>query len=101
MLAANAVGVIISDFRMPGHDGVYLLRKSAVLYPGTVRIALSGYADIDMITDAINCGAVFRLIHKPWEDRELLEAVRQAFDKFELASAAMRNVDFGVEASTA
>lgn len=87
ILTTNSVGIIISDFRMPGMDGVQLLQKAASLYPATVRILLSGYADVATITNAINTGSVFRFIHKPWDDRELLEAVRIAFENFELGRA--------------
>ncbi|WP_164844353.1 EAL domain-containing protein [Azoarcus sp. DN11] len=84
LLARHAVGVVISDFRMPGMDGVQFLDKVRALYPQTTRMILSGYADIAMITSAINRGAIFRFLHKPWDDRELLEAVRDAFEHFEL-----------------
>lgn len=83
LLASNSVGVVISDFRMPGMDGVKFLDKVRMLYPQTVRLVLSGYADVTMITDAINRGAIFRFLHKPWEDRDLLEAARAAFERFE------------------
>ena len=89
LLSRHAVGVVISDFRMPGMDGVQFLDKVRGLYPQTVRMILSGYADVSMITGAINRGAVFRFLHKPWDDRELLEAVRDAFERFELGVVAV------------
>lgn len=87
-LASRSVGVIISDFRMPGMDGIQLLQKVSTLYPEVVRILLSGYADVETVTSAINFGSVFRFMHKPWDDRHLLEAIRQGFERFELARAA-------------
>nr|CAC10599.1 hypothetical protein [Aromatoleum evansii] len=89
LLARHPVGVVISDFRMPGMDGVQFLDKVRGLYPQSVRMILSGYADVEMITGAINRGAVFRFLHKPWDDRELLEAVRDAFERFELEVVAI------------
>ncbi|QTQ37009.1 EAL domain-containing protein [Aromatoleum petrolei] len=87
-MSRHAVGVVISDFRMPGMDGVQFLDQVRGLHPQIVRMILSGYADVEMITGAINRGAVFRFLHKPWDDRELLEAVRDAFERFELEMVA-------------
>ncbi|MBD5804940.1 Cyclic di-GMP phosphodiesterase Gmr [Azoarcus sp. Aa7] len=89
LLSRHAVGVVISDLRMPGMDGVQFLDKVRSLHPQAVRMILSGYADVGMITSAINRGAVFRFLHKPWDDRELLEAVRDAFERFELQMIAV------------
>ncbi|NMG16667.1 EAL domain-containing protein [Aromatoleum bremense] len=83
LLAKHAVGVVMSDFRMPGMDGIQLLDKVKNLYPDTVRLVLSGYADIGTITNAINRGSIFRFLHKPWDDRELLQSVRDAFERFD------------------
>lgn len=76
LLSRHSVGVVISDLRMPGMDGIQFLDRVRSLHPQAVRMILSGYADVGMITSAINRGAVFRFLHKPWDDRELLEAVR-------------------------
>ncbi|SIR29606.1 diguanylate cyclase (GGDEF) domain-containing protein [Aromatoleum tolulyticum] len=89
LLSRHSVGVVISDLRMPGMDGVQFLDQVRSLHPQAVRMILSGYADVGMITGAINRGAVFRFLHKPWDDRELLEAVRDAFERFELQMIAV------------
>lgn len=78
-LAMQRVHVIISDQRMPGMSGTELLDKVKSLYPDVVRIILSGYTDIHVITDAVNRGSVFRFLTKPWDDDELLAVVRGAF----------------------
>ncbi len=87
LLARHSVAVVISDFRMPGMDGIQFLDRVRVLHPKTIRVVLSGYSDIKVVTDAINRGAVFRFLHKPWDNRELLEAIRAAFERFELEVA--------------
>ena len=83
-LAVNPVGVIISDQRMPEMTGVEFLRRVKELYPDTVRIVLSGYTDLKSVTDAINEGAIYKFLTKPWEDEQLRENVREAFLRYEL-----------------
>jgi DNA-binding NtrC family response regulator len=80
MLARHKVDVIITDQRMPGMTGVEMLRTAKSLYPDTVRMVLSGYTELQSVTDAINEGAVYRFLTKPWEDEQLREQVRQAFE---------------------
>lgn len=84
LLAVNRVGVIISDQRMPEMTGVEFLRRVKDLYPETMRIVLSGYTDLKSITDAINEGAIYRFLTKPWEDENLHDTVREAFLRYEL-----------------
>lgn len=84
ILSTNQVGVIISDQRMPEMTGVEFLRRVKELYPDTIRIVLSGYADIKSITDAINEGAIYKFLSKPWEDEQIREQVREAFHNYEL-----------------
>jgi EAL domain-containing protein (putative c-di-GMP-specific phosphodiesterase class I)/CheY-like chemotaxis protein len=79
LLAVNPVQVIMSDQRMPGMSGVELLSKVKELYPETVRIVLSGYSEISTVTDAINKGAIWKYITKPWDDEALVKEIRAAF----------------------
>lgn len=79
MLEGEAVDIIISDQRMPNMTGVEFLRRAKARWPQTVRISLSGYTDLASISDAINEGAVFKFITKPWDDTALLATVQEAF----------------------
>jgi diguanylate cyclase (GGDEF)-like protein len=79
LLANNPVQVIVSDQRMPDMNGTEFLERVRDLYPGTIRMVLSGYTDLAMITDAINRGAIYRFLTKPWNDDELREHIRDAF----------------------
>lgn len=79
ILTDNTVDVIVSDQRMPGMTGVEFLRKVKGLYPDTIRIVLSGYTELNSVTDAINEGAVFRFLTKPWDDDKLREHIKEAF----------------------
>ena len=84
LLAQNEVGVIISDQRMPGMTGVEFLGKVRELYPDTVRVVLSGYTELNSVTDAINRGSVYKFLTKPWEDDLLRANVEEAFQRYEM-----------------
>lgn len=84
LLEQHRVGVIISDQRMPGMTGTEFLSKVRVLYPDTIRIVLSGYTELNSVTDAINCGAVYKFLTKPWEDDLLRANVEEAFQRYEM-----------------
>ncbi len=78
------VGVIISDQRMPQMTGIEFLSRVREACPDTVRIVLSGYTDLNTVTDAINEGAVYKFLTKPWEDDLLRANVEEAFRYYEL-----------------
>jgi len=79
VLAQNAVQVILSDSRMPEMNGVEFFERVKDLYPDTIRIMLSGYTELKAVTDAVNRGAVYKFLTKPWEDDPLREEIRDAF----------------------
>lgn len=89
-LAKNQVGVILSDHRMPEMTGVEFLSQVKELYPKTMRMVLSGYADLDSVTDAINRGAVYKFLNKPWDNESLRNSVREAFRRYELVQEEER-----------
>jgi diguanylate cyclase (GGDEF)-like protein/PAS domain S-box-containing protein len=82
LLATNQAQVIISDQRMPGMSGTEFLNIVKQLYPDTVRIILSGYTDLQVVTESVNQGAVFKFLTKPWDDDLLREQVRDAFRRY-------------------
>ena len=84
LLAQHKIGVIISDQRMPGMTGTEFLSKVKELYPDTVRIVLSGYTELNSVTDAINRGAIYKFLTKPWEDDLLRANVDEAFHRYEM-----------------
>ena len=87
LLASNAVQVIVSDQRMPDMSGTEFLGRVRDLYPDTIRLVLSGYTDVATITEAINRGAIYRFLTKPWNDEELREHIQAAFRAFERRAA--------------
>lgn len=84
LLTRNEVGVIVSDQRMPEMTGVEFLTQVKELYPDTVRIVLSGYADLGSVTDAVNRGAIYKFLTKPWDNEALCANILEAFRHHEL-----------------
>jgi diguanylate cyclase (GGDEF)-like protein len=84
-LAENKVDVILTDQRMPGMTGVEFLRRAKELYPETVRMSLSGYTELESITNAINEGAIYKFLTKPWDDKQLRGHIEEAFRHKEMS----------------
>jgi len=94
------VHVIVSDQRMPGMPGVELLKSVKEISPTTMRILLTGYADLDAVIGSINVGDVFRFVNKPWKNDKLRETVRlacQISEKMNNLYVQHQNVQPGVE----
>ena len=68
LLDQHEVAVIITDQRMPGMNGVELLKRSAARRPHMVRILLTGYTDLEALIEAVNCGLIYMYINKPWNN---------------------------------
>jgi DNA-binding NtrC family response regulator len=83
LLALNDVQVIVCDQRMPAMSGSQFLDLVRGLHPDTLRIILSGYADLEAIIDAINCGAIYRFYKKPWTGDVIREDIRSAFRHYD------------------
>ncbi|MNY26694.1 Hydrogenase transcriptional regulatory protein hupR1 [compost metagenome] len=86
LLAKHEVQVILSDQRMPEMNGTAFFSRVKDLYPDTIRIVLSGYTDLTSVTEAINQGAIYKFLTKPWDDAQLRATVAQAFQHFNLAT---------------
>lgn len=76
--------LMITDYKMPGMSGAELLQEVKRIAPQTLRIMLTGQADTQAVMSAINEGAVYRFILKPWNDDELRVTVALALEQFEL-----------------
>lgn len=72
--------LVISDYRMPEMDGVAFLMALSELQPDTVRVILSGYADMQGLIKAINEAHIQRFVAKPWDDYALCVDVRQLLE---------------------
>lgn len=82
LLKDDEFSVIISDERMPEISGLDLMKTVKELYPNTIRIILSGYADSDTIIDAINMGEIYRFISKPWRYDNVINIITDALNKW-------------------
>jgi len=84
ILNTESIHLIISDHRMPGMTGAQLLREVKEKWPDTIRIMLTGYADVQSIMGAVNEGAVYKFITKPWNDEDLRLTVSLALQQYVL-----------------
>lgn len=83
MLNENEIEVIIADQRMPKTTGVEFFNIIRKVNPDPIRILLTGYTDIEAIIDAINKGEIFRYIKKPWDEMELMTAIKNAHEIYQ------------------
>jgi DNA-binding NtrC family response regulator len=78
--AEGPFDVVVTDQRMPGMTGVELLQEVRRRWPQAVRLILSGYTDVQAVLDAVNQGAIYKFLTKPWDDDVLRQAVREAVE---------------------
>jgi diguanylate cyclase (GGDEF)-like protein/PAS domain S-box-containing protein len=93
ILAQHNVGVVMADLWMGGRSGVELLSKIKSLYPETTRMLLTGSAEIGSVVNAINKGAIYKIVMKPWDDQEVIGAVRDAFAAHVMRRESMATPD--------
>ena len=79
ILEDHSFPIVLSDYRMPNKTGGELLIEIKEKYPSTLGLILSGYADLQSVIAALNSGAVYKFLEKPWEEAQLLEEIDQAF----------------------
>ncbi|HTI69203.1 MAG TPA: response regulator [Candidatus Limnocylindria bacterium] len=84
LLQANQdeIGVILSDQRMPGVKGVQFLEKARQLRPKIIRILVTAYTDVEVAIDAVNSGAIYKYISKPWEVPNLEMVLKRSLEFF-------------------
>ncbi|MGO9533698.1 MAG: HD domain-containing phosphohydrolase [Syntrophobacteraceae bacterium] len=85
--AHNPFAVIVSDLRMPGMDGIQFLSRVRQTAADSVRIMLTGNADLATAIDAVNQGNVFRFLTKPCEQQVLFNALSDGVRQYKLITA--------------
>jgi DNA-binding NtrC family response regulator len=84
ILSKFPIKVLISDERMPQMRGHQLLKRAKQISPHTIRILLTGYADLESVMNSVNAGEIFRYLNKPCRNDALLNVVRlgvQIYDR--------------------
>jgi two-component system, probable response regulator PhcQ len=86
MLEAHAddIGVLMTDQRMPGEKGVWLLERARLLRPRILRILATAYTDMDAAIQAVNSGSIFKYVTKPWDPLLLEQTLKRGLEFFEL-----------------
>lgn len=79
--------VVVSDFKMPGMNGVEFLKKARELAPDTIRVMLTGQAEEKTAAEAINDGCIFRFLYKPITSSEFMKCLDQAITQYNLVFA--------------
>ena len=90
ILEENDVHLVISDQRMPQMSGTEFFAKVKERYPDAIRIILTGYTDVDSITESINRGHIYKFFLKPWNDQSLKLEINQALDQYDLIQSNKR-----------
>jgi two-component system, probable response regulator PhcQ len=80
----DEVGVLMTDERMPGERGVWLLEEARRVAPRMLRILVTAYADMDVAISAVNSGAIYKYVTKPWDPPLLETLLKRALDFYAL-----------------
>ncbi len=84
ILQENSINLVLSDYKMPHKNGVQFLKEVKEKHPNTIRMILSGFADVAAIVESINEGNVYKFLAKPWNDQDLLTTIKRALEHFNL-----------------
>ncbi|WP_378954894.1 response regulator [Pelosinus sp. sgz500959] len=85
IMEKNEISVIVTDMKMPGMDGLQLLKIVKEKYPKTVKIVLSGYTQLSQVLATVNQADIFNFIAKPWDmESELKYVINRAIEHYQL-----------------
>ena len=79
---ADEIGLLMTDQRMPGEKGVWLLERARQLRPRILRMLVTAYSDMDAAIAAVNSGAIYKYVTKPWDPPQLELTLRQGLEFF-------------------
>ena len=79
---ADEIGLLMTDQRMPGEKGVWLLERARQLRPRILRILVTAYSDMDAAIAAVNSGAIYKYVTKPWDPPQLELTLRHGLEFF-------------------
>jgi two-component system, probable response regulator PhcQ len=79
---ADEIGLLMTDQRMPGEKGVWLLERARKLRPHMIRVLVTAYADMDAAIAAVNSGAIYKYVAKPWDPPQLEQTLKRGLEYF-------------------
>jgi response regulator RpfG family c-di-GMP phosphodiesterase len=88
----NSVDLVISDFLMPGMNGIEFLSEVKRINPAAIRILLTGYADKENAIKAINDVGLYQYIEKPWNNEDLRLIINNGLEKRQLLSRLQEKI---------
>lgn len=78
----DEIGLLMTDQRMPGEKGVQFLERARQLHPRAIRILTTAYSDLDVAIEAVNSGAIYKYVTKPWDIPQLQVTLQRALEFF-------------------
>src|SRR5947209_10587759 len=78
----DEIGLLMTDQRMPGEKGIWLLEKARQLRPRIVRILATAYSDMEAAIAAVNTGAIYKYVTKPWDPPQLENTLKRGLEFF-------------------
>lgn len=78
----DEIGVLMTDQRMPGEKGVWLLEKARQLRPRIIRILATAFSDMEAAIAAVNTGAIYKYVGKPWDPPQLETTLKRGLEFF-------------------
>ena len=78
----DEIGILMTDQRMPGEKGTWLLEKARQLRPTVVRILATAYSDMDAAIAAVNMGSIYKYVTKPWDPPQLETTLKRGLEFF-------------------
>jgi two-component system probable response regulator PhcQ len=79
---ADEIGILMTDQRMPGEKGVWLLERARQFRPRVLRILVTAYTDMDAAIQAVNSGAIYKYVSKPWDPVQLELTLKHGLEFF-------------------
>src|SRR5882762_8418982 len=76
------IGILMTDQRMPGEKGVWLLEKARQLRPRIIRMLATAYSDMDAAIAAVNTGSIYKYVTKPWDPPQLETTLKRGLEFF-------------------
>src|SRR5438552_6783374 len=78
----DEIGLLMTDQRMPGEKGIWLLEKARQLRPRVIRILATAFSDMDAAVAAVNSGAIYKYVTKPWDPPQLEATLKRGLEFF-------------------